>query len=236
MPSPKSPLTTLVEALDAAPSLRGFGGKSKGLVLLGKDRLARGRSAPSIVLFPATGPLKVPSDNVNQYADVVLVVTARLWGRDIDEAWDLRARYIAALWFQANPDPLNPDDSIAGPYFALESETWDIVPDTAQLGQELEVDVAFRFAASDEPLTYGQVDAESLERTATLLVGITAADTTAVVEATEGYPGAGVVHLDGEQAAYSGKTATSFTGLVRGINGTAPAPHASGTTISVTPT
>lgn len=236
MPSPKSPLTVLVEALDAAPPLRGFGGKSKGLVLLGKDRLARGRSAPSIVLFPATGPLKTPSDNVNQYADAVLVVTARLWGRDIDEAWDLRARYIAALWYQANPDPFNPDDAIAGPYFALESETWDIVPDTAGLGQELEVDVVFRFSASDKVLTRGEVLVESITRTATLLVAINATDTTAVVETTEGYPAAGVLQLDSEHAAYSGKTSTSLTGLVRGINGTTAAPHASGTTITVTPT
>jgi hypothetical protein len=236
MPAPKSPLTTLAEALDAAPSLRGYGGKSKGVVQLGKDRLARGRSAPSIVLFPATGPLKTPSDNVNQYADAVLVVTARLWGRDIDEAWDLRARYIAALWYQANPDPFNPDDTIAGPYFALESETWDIVPDTAEFGQELEVDAVFRFSASDKVLTHGLVETESLLRTTILLVAIDATDTAAEVETTEGYPPAGVVHLDGEQAAYSGMTPASFTGLVRGINGTTAAPHASGATVSVTPT
>lgn len=236
MPSPKSPLATLVDMLDAAPSLRGFGGKSKGLVRLGKNALAHGRSAPSIVIFPATGPLKAPSDNVNQYADVVLVVTARIWGRDIDEAWDLRARYIAALWYQANPDPNNPDDAIAGPYFALESETWDVVPDTAEFGQEVEVDAAFRFSASDEPHTYGLVESESVTRATQLTAGLGASDTTAPVEATYGYPPAGVLHIDGEVIAYASLTPTSFNGLIRGLNNTIAAPHAVGAAVAITPT
>jgi hypothetical protein len=221
--------------LDSAPSLRGFGGKSKGLVLVGKNKLAAGRSAPSIVMFPATGPLKTPSDNVNQYADAVLVVTARIWGRDIDEAWDLRARFIAALWYQGNPDPTNPDDSIAGPYFALESETWDIVPDTAEFGQELEVDVVFRFSASDKALTYGAVDTETLTRTATLTADLGAADTTALVDSTYGYPTVGVLHIHGEEIAYANTTPTSFTDLIRGIHSTPPAAHAVGSVVAITP-
>jgi hypothetical protein len=236
MPSPKSPITVLAEALDAAPTLRGFGGKSKGLVLSGKNKLARSRSAPSIVIFPATGPLKTPADNVNQYADVVLMVTARIWGRDDDEAWDLRARYIAALWHQANPDPNSPDDSTAGPYFTLDNETWDIIPDTAENGQELEVDITVRFSASDKALTYGLVETESLTKTATLTASMLVGDVTAIVDATAGYAATGVLHIDGELMAYTGLTPFSFTGLTRGINGTTAATHASGATVSVTPT
>jgi hypothetical protein len=236
MPSPKSPIAVLAEALDAAPTLRGFGGRSRGLVLAGKNKLATGRSPPSIVIFPTTGPLKTPADNVNQFADVVMMVTARIWGRDEDEAWDLRARYIAALWYQANPDPSNPDDAIAGPYFTLENETWDIVPDAAENGQELEVDITVRFSASDKALTYGQVDSESLTKTATLTASMLVGDVTATVDATAGYAANGVLHIDGEQMAYTGLTPFSFTGLTRGISGTTAATHASGATVSVTPT
>jgi len=232
MPSPQSPITTLGKALAGAPSLKAF-----ARVLTGKNYIAAGRAPPSIVIYPVSGPLSQAIDVPESFNDVELNVAARLWGRTIDEVWDLRARYIAALWYQANPDPENPDDSIAGPYFKLIDEVWDIEPDTDQQGQEIEVIAMFRFTASEKSLSYGEVDSVDQSKTATLTVAMLAGDTTANVDATAGnYPATGVLHIDGEQMSYSGLTATSFTGLSRGINGTTAAAHAIGATVSVTPT
>lgn len=231
MPAPKSPITLLAESLNAAPTLKGF-----AKVLAGKDKLAAGRSAPSIVIYPWTAGYRDSMDNVDSFVDVDLQLAARVWGRNIDETWDLRARLIAAMWAQGIGDPNNPDDSVAGPYFKFLDETWDIVPDTSQQGQELEVLFVIRESASEKALALGLVSAESLTKSATLTVAMLVGDTTATVDATAGYATSGVLHVDGEQMSYSGLTATSFTGLVRGINNTTAAPHALGASVGITPT
>lgn len=231
MPSPLSPVGQLAQKIGAAPSLLGF-----ARVLAGKNAIALGRSPPCIVLYPIGAGYKAARDVLEAFADVDLRIAARLWGRDIDEAWDLRARYIAALWSQAQGDPTIGDDSAAGYSYELEDEVWDIKPDTAQNGQELEVIAIFRLSASDKTIVYGEVDAESLAKTATLTAAMGASDTMASVDATTGYPTSGVLHIDGEQMSYSGTTATSFTGLVRGINTTTAAAHSIGAAVSVTPT
>jgi len=57
-------------------------------------------------------------------------------------------------------------------------------------------------------------------------------DTTAVVSSTSGFPASGVITIDQEQLSYTGITGTTFTGLVRGVNGTSAASHSSAATIS----
>lgn len=61
---------------------------------------------------------------------------------------------------------------------------------------------------------------------------ISASDTTISVDSTAGFPDAGVLEILGlstekptELVSYTGKTATSFTGISRGYGGTAPAEH-----------
>jgi cysteine-rich repeat protein len=66
----------------------------------------------------------------------------------------------------------------------------------------------------------------------TLSAALTATATTASVVSTTGYPTSGVLLVDSENIAYSGVTATSFTGLTRGALGTTAAAHASGATAS----
>ncbi len=58
--------------------------------------------------------------------------------------------------------------------------------------------------------------------------GIGASDTTIPVVSTSGFPAAGILRIDSEQMSYTGTTATSFTGVTRGINGTMAATHSSG--------
>lgn len=232
MPAPRSPVSQLRDLLKYTPSLKGF-----AKVLSGKNSLELGRSPPSIVLYPWTAGYRDAEDNVDSFVDVDLKLAARLWAKDDDEAWDLRARFVAALWSQAIGDPTNPSDSAAGFYFKLIDETWDIIPDTAEQGQELEVLFIIRSSASEKNLSYGLVSAESMTRAATLSVPMLVGDVTALVDETAGgYGSSGVLHIDGEQMSYSGLTATSFTGLVRGTNNTTAAPHAVGATVSVTST
>lgn len=231
MPSPPSPVSVLAQKLSQAPTLKGF-----AKVLVGKNALPLGRSPPSVVIYPWSGGYTDPQDNVDSFADVDLKLAARLWGRSDDEAWDLRARFIAAMWWQAIGDPTNPDDSVAGVFFKLVDETWDITPDTAAQGQELEVLFIIRSSASEKSLSFGLVGAESMTKTAALTSMLLIDDTSALVDATAGYATSGVLHVDGEQMAYSGVTSTSFTGLSRGINGTTAAAHAVGAAASVTPT
>lgn len=231
MPSPKSPVMVLADKLNAATPLRGF-----ARVLAGKNQLVTGRSPPSIVLIPVSGPLKVPRNLVDSYLDVDLNIVARLWGRDLDEVWDLRARYIAALWEQAIGDPLNPSDSAAGFFFQFVDETWDVNPDSAQQGQELEVVTTIVLSASDRAVVYGRVDATSILKVPTLTVDMAPSDTSAQVDSTSGQPTVGVLHVDSEQIAYTGVTLSSFTGLIRGINGTTAAAHVTGASLSLSPT
>lgn len=60
---------------------------------------------------------------------------------------------------------------------------------------------------------------------------ITATDTTLTVSSTRDFPAAGVVTVDEEVIAYTGKTATTFTGLTRGDRNTDAASHTSGRTV-----
>lgn len=57
-------------------------------------------------------------------------------------------------------------------------------------------------------------------------------DTTAVVSSTSGFPASGTIQVDQEQISYTGITGTTFTGLVRGVNGTSAATHANSAAVS----
>lgn len=58
-----------------------------------------------------------------------------------------------------------------------------------------------------------------------LTADLTTSATTATVADTTGWPSSGVIHIDTEAIAYSGITATSFTGLTRGVWGTVAQAH-----------
>jgi len=50
-------------------------------------------------------------------------------------------------------------------------------------------------------------------------------DTTVTVASTTGFPASGFISIDSEIISYSGKTTTTFTGCVRGVNGTMADEH-----------
>ncbi len=64
--------------------------------------------------------------------------------------------------------------------------------------------------------------------TTTLTVAMAAGDGTATVASTAGFPTRGVLQIESEMVKYTGTTATTFTGLVRGAYSTAAAAHAIG--------
>lgn len=76
-----------------------------------------------------------------------------------------------------------------------------------------------------------RINLSSTSLTAAITSGVTAS---IPVGSTSGYPAAGVITIESEQIAYTGKTATTFTGLTRGYNSTTAAAHANAATVSYT--
>jgi hypothetical protein len=66
----------------------------------------------------------------------------------------------------------------------------------------------------------------------TLSANITNTDTTITVGDTTGYAPRGRIAIDSELIAYTGTTATTFTGAKRGMDGTTAAAHSSDATVS----
>lgn len=56
-------------------------------------------------------------------------------------------------------------------------------------------------------------------------------DTTISVETTTSFPSSGTIRIDDEEINYTGKTATTFTGCTRGVNGTTAGSHVTGATV-----
>lgn len=61
-------------------------------------------------------------------------------------------------------------------------------------------------------------------------------DGSIAVASTTGFPTRGLISIDTEVIAYTGKTATTFTGCTRGYDGTVAASHTNGATVAVVPT
>jgi microcystin-dependent protein/alpha-tubulin suppressor-like RCC1 family protein len=65
-----------------------------------------------------------------------------------------------------------------------------------------------------------------------LTASMLATDTTAIVNSTAAFPSSGVIYIDNEAISYTGKTATTFTGLTRGSNGSTAATHNNGAAVT----
>ncbi len=70
--------------------------------------------------------------------------------------------------------------------------------------------------------------------TGTLNEGLDDSETEIDVVSTKQFPTSGTILIDSEQMTYTGKTATSLTGVTRGANSTTAATHTSGATIGTT--
>lgn len=222
MPSPKGDLTLLGQSLQSSTSLLGF-----AKVLTGKNSLPLAGKPQRLVMWIVGAANGTADDRTVSVSSAWMLVTTHFWSSDVDNALDLRQRWMQALRAQAD----------AGGYFWKfpdgENERWDQTPDTASQGQEFEIDIVIRVDANLPTKTTGTVAATSLNRVATLTADLTIGANSATVDATFEEPATGVLHIDDEQMSFTGMTATSFTGLVRGINGTTAAAHTSGTPVYV---
>jgi hypothetical protein len=229
MASPKGDLTLLGQNVQAASSMLGW-----AKVLTGKNALAAEGSPPRVVMFPSGAKNEAADDHHAAVASSWMMVTAHFWARGpgTDEAFDLRQRWMQALRAQAD----------AGGYYwkfpDSENERWNIQPDTNEQGQEFEIDIVIRIDASMAAayLGHNTVGATSMNRVATLASAMGTGDNTATVDATINDPTSGVLHVDNEQMSFTGRTGTTFTGLVRGINGTTAATHVIGAAVYISPT
>lgn len=227
MPSPKGDLTLLCQGVQAASSMLGF-----ARVLSGKNELPKAGAPERVVMFPVGAYNGTADDRTVSVTSAWMLITGHFWARSPDAAFDLRQRFFQALRIQAD----------AGGYFWKspdgENERWDTDPDTAEQGQEFEIDIVIRVDANlpASYLTKGTVQSTSMARTATLTTGVNASVNVIPVDATFEQITSGVLHIDDEQMSFTGVTPTGFTGVVRGINGTTAAAHASGVAVYVSPT
>lgn len=228
-PSPPGDLTVLTRALQSAPSLLGF-----ATVLGGKNQLKDGASPPRIVMFVVGARDRAPYDAKTAVSSAWMIITAHFWAAasttdpgGLNNAFDLRERWYQALFAQA----------ASGGYYWKnaegENERWDQEPETAEQGQEFEIDIEVCVDANKPKQKTGTVEQTSLNRVFELTAALEIGDAAASVESTFELPGAGVLHIDDEQISYTATTPTRYTGLTRGINGTTAAAHASGTPVYV---
>lgn len=150
--APKSPLTLLGEALQATSVLKGY-----AEVKVGVKYLAEQSRPPRIIIFPISGTYESAADNKSALRDIEQELAARIWGSDLDQAWELQQRYFQALEEQGQ-------GSDNGIYWKAIKVSWDAVPDMDKQGVELESVISVRLALDRVPVRIGEVDAVNLIR------------------------------------------------------------------------
>jgi hypothetical protein len=133
MPAPKSPLTTLRDALAAAQPLTAI----RAQVLLGKKALPRSGKPPRVVLVPVKVEYDSPyfQSQTVSVRDAWLTIGVHLWGANLDEVIDLETRFFQAMKIQAEGDAADPNG--AGLFWRTGSGDW--VPEDTDTNKEGEV-------------------------------------------------------------------------------------------------
>jgi len=228
MPSPVSQLPAMVTAIQAAPTLNGF-----APVYLGRKFLTKQWSPPQIVIFPVGGPIEGAKHTDVAGLDVDRTIAVRLRGKDFDQLRELEERFFQALYFQSIGGLSSSTTPAPGPYWKGVSEDWITDADSSSQGEEMTVFIKVLDSLDLVPPTLGEVDQVGLvSNTTKLSTSMGTSDTTASVNGVLGFPSSGLIQIDAEMIRYSGVTPTSFTGLIRGQNGTSAASHALNATVS----
>lgn len=135
-------------------------------------------------------------------------LTAVTWTDDPDPAWHVGTSGLTSKPWLANTGPL-------------------VIDERASPGRQVVQIAPVPIVLHD---VEGAVTAAMYARAATsttyLTASLAAGATTATVESTTGFPSSGTIHVGREAITYSGKTATTFTGLTRGAHGTRDKLHA----------
>lgn len=129
-----------------------------------------------------------------------------------------------------NPKPINA---------FIESSDFDIGDgDKFMFVRRILTDVTFAGSTVDAPTAYMNLNPRTnagtnyTGRTSISPQPITATDTVIFVLGTSNFPNSGLLAINTEIIAYTGKTPTSFTGCVRGAENTQAIPHIINTTVS----
>jgi hypothetical protein len=226
---PTGPITQLVNGLKKSPELQGY-------TILGSAKLmARNTAPPRINIYPTAGLIKNPRNKATANRDVDRELVAHLWGRDIDECCYLETLLVQALVNQgAGGDPVSGAGATPGLFWTATDDVWEQSEDSNRQGEEVYVRLTAVTALDKVAQRIGSVSSVVLGLLgATLAVGMASGDLMAFVASTTGFPPSGILTIDSEQMQYTGTTTTSFTGLVRGVNGTTPSTHSSGATVNV---
>lgn len=226
---PRGQITQLIEGLQRAPELQGY------TVLASSKKMARNGAPPRIVIYPTTGPIQNPRNRAVANRDVNRSLVAHLWGRDLDECEYLEKLLVQALVNQAaGGDPVSPTTATPGLFWTAAEEVWEQGEDAGRQGEEVYVVLTALTSLDKVPKGTGSVSSIVYQAlTAQLAQAMGAGDVVANVVSTIGFPSSGLLMIDAEQMQFTGTTATSFTGLVRGVNGTTAATHSNGATVTV---
>jgi hypothetical protein len=226
---PIGPITQLVNGLKRAPELKGY------TVLASAKLMPRNGSPPRIVIYPTAGTIRNPRDKSTANRDVDRELVAHLWGHDFDECCYLETLLVQALVNQgAGGDPVSSGAATPGLYWTATDDVWELSEDSNRQGEEIYVRLTAVTALDKVKKSIGSVGGISYAvLTGTLAVTMASGDLMAFVASTLGFPPTGLLTIDSEQMQYSGTTGTSFTGLIRGVNGTTPSSHTSGATVNV---
>jgi len=228
---PQGQFAQLITGLQKAPELQGY------TIYDSAKKMPRNGAPPRIVLYPTTGVIKNPRNKLTAIRDVDRSIVAHLWGRDASECEYLEALLVQALTNQgAGGDPVSAANATPGLYWTATEDVWEQSEDANRQGEELYVVLTAITSLDKNTKRFGvgQVQSVSLTQlTAQLSQQMGATDAVANVASTAGFPTAGILTIDSEQMQFTGATATSFTGLIRGVNGTTAATHNNGATVNV---
>jgi hypothetical protein len=226
---PTGPITQLVNGLKAAPELQGY------TIHASAKKMPRNGAPPRIVIYPTAGLIKNPRNKATANRDVDRELVAHLWGRDLDECCYLETLLVQALVNQgAGGDPTSPANATPGLFWTATDDLWDQTEDSDRQGEEVYVRLTAVTSLDKVAQKTGSVSSVVFTiLTTTLAVSMASGDLMAFVASTMGLPPSGILTIDSEQIQYTGTTTTSFTGLVRGVNGTTPSTHSSGATVNV---
>jgi hypothetical protein len=232
MPSPVAQIVALASSLRTAPTLKGFVKAQQ--VLLGRGKLSSDWSEAQIVIYPVSGKFTGPHNLETSGLDVTRSVAVRLRGKDFDQLGELEERFFQALWYRSAGGPSeSPTPATPGPFWQAIAEDWVTDPDSSSAGEEVTVFITVVDSIDYVPPVLGRVDAAGLvPGSTTLSTSMGTGDQVAAVGGILGFPSSGLIQIDAEQIRYTGLTPSSFTGLIRGQNGTSAASHLLGATVT----
>lgn len=233
MPSPKSQLTKLYEGIRDAPPLKSWQGVNCPIYLSSRF-MPRSGSPPRVVIYPASGVIKVARRLDRSLKDVDRTVIAHLWGSDFDQLEELEARFFQSLDYQGVGGLPSASSAVPGEYWQAFEEQWNIHPDTATQGEEVYLVLTAINSIEKVAQKFGHVDSVAISTLSTTLSAqLLAGETNTALANTANLPPSGILTIDAEQIRYTGTTPSSFTGLVRGVNSTTPATHSAGAVVNV---